>query len=118
MLHTQNIPQCIILSYSVKANEKNGERDFNIERSTKNLICFPIGDVFSQSEMAKTLSEITKIDPQFNKDNFLQECEFEIIPAVLEVTRNYTQYMPVFLLFHVIILMYCLCFLGIPKRKS
>ncbi|XP_032227783.2 mitochondrial import inner membrane translocase subunit TIM44 isoform X2 [Nematostella vectensis] len=41
-------------------------------------------DVFSQSEMAKTLSEITKIDPQFNKDRFLQECEFEIIPAVLE----------------------------------
>ncbi|XP_031564554.1 mitochondrial import inner membrane translocase subunit TIM44-like [Actinia tenebrosa] len=41
-------------------------------------------DVFSQSEMAKTLSEITKIDPQFNKDKFLQECEFEIIPAVLE----------------------------------
>ncbi|KAK3717894.1 hypothetical protein QZH41_014899, partial [Actinostola sp. cb2023] len=41
-------------------------------------------DVFSQSEMAKTLSEITKIDPQFNKDKFLQECEFEIIPSVLE----------------------------------
>jgi hypothetical protein len=49
---------------------------------------FQTGDVFSQSEMAKTLSEITKIDPQFNKDKFLQECEFEIIPAVLEVNIN------------------------------
>ena len=35
--------------------------------------------------MAKTLSEITKIDPQFNKDKFIHECEFEIIPSVLEV---------------------------------
>lgn len=42
-------------------------------------------DVFSQSDTAKTMAEITRIDPQFNKDSFLKECEFEIIPAVLEV---------------------------------
>jgi len=41
-------------------------------------------DVFSQSEQAATLSEITKIDPGFNKDKFVKECEFEIIPTVLE----------------------------------
>jgi len=41
-------------------------------------------DVFSQSEMAATMAEITKIDPTFNKDAFLKECEFEIIPTVLE----------------------------------
>ena len=35
--------------------------------------------------MAKTLAEITKIDPQFNKDKFIHECEFDIIPSVLEV---------------------------------
>lgn len=44
-----------------------------------------LADVFSQSDTAKTMAEITRIDPQFNKDSFLQECEFEIIPAVLEV---------------------------------
>ena len=43
------------------------------------------GDVFSQSDTAKTMAEITRIDPQFNKDSFLKECEFEIIPSVLEV---------------------------------
>ena len=42
-------------------------------------------DVFSQSEQAQTLTEIAKIDPSFNKENFLKECEFEIIPTVLEV---------------------------------
>lgn len=41
-------------------------------------------DVFSQSEQAKVISEITKIDPLFNKDQFIKECEFEIIPTVLE----------------------------------
>jgi len=41
-------------------------------------------DVFSQSEQAATIAEITKIDPQFNKENFIKECEFEIIPTVLE----------------------------------
>ncbi|XP_029186085.2 mitochondrial import inner membrane translocase subunit TIM44-like [Acropora millepora] len=41
-------------------------------------------DVFSQSDTAKTMAEISRIDPQFNKDSFLKECEFEIIPAVLE----------------------------------
>ena len=50
------------------------------------------GDVFSQSEMAQTLSEITRIDPQFNKDKFLHECEFEIIPSVLEVGQVITQF--------------------------
>ena len=42
-------------------------------------------DVFSTSEMAATIAEITKIDPNFNKDKFLMECEREIIPTVLEV---------------------------------
>jgi len=41
-------------------------------------------DVFSQSEQAATIAEITKIDPRFNKDTFIKECEFEIIPTVLE----------------------------------
>jgi len=41
-------------------------------------------DVFSQSEQAATLAEISKIDPHFNKTQFIKECEFEIIPTVLE----------------------------------
>eukprot|EP00795_Rhopilema_esculentum_P006312 gene6312-11739_t len=41
-------------------------------------------DVFSTSEMAATMAEIAKIDPRFNKDKFLLECEREIIPTVLE----------------------------------
>jgi hypothetical protein len=50
------------------------------------LLFSSIEDVFSQSDMAKTLAEITKIDPSFNKDNFLHECEYDIIPTVLQVS--------------------------------
>ena len=46
-------------------------------------------DVFSTSEMAATIAEITKIDPNFNKDKFLMECEREIIPTVLEVFATF-----------------------------
>lgn len=34
--------------------------------------------------MAETLAEIHKIDPNFNKEHFIKECQFEIIPTVLE----------------------------------
>jgi len=34
------------------------------------------------------MAEISRIDPQFNKDSFLKECEFEIIPSVLEVSYS------------------------------
>ena len=41
-------------------------------------------DVFSQSEHAAVIAEITKIDPKFNKDAFVKEVEFDIVPCVLE----------------------------------
>ena len=55
-------------------------------------VIYLLGDVFSQSDTAKTMAEISRIDPQFNKDSFLKECEFEIIPSVLEV--SYSEHCP------------------------
>ena len=34
--------------------------------------------------MAETLGEIHKVDPSFDKERFIKECQFEIIPTVLE----------------------------------
>ena len=31
------------------------------------------------------LAEILKIDPHFSKEEFVQQCQFEIIPTILEV---------------------------------
>ena len=47
------------------------------------------GGVFKNSELSATLTEIVKIDPTFEREKFLKECESDIIPNVLEaITRG------------------------------
>lgn len=43
-----------------------------------------LGSVSSQSDMAEALAEIHKIDPSFTREDFTRQCQFEIIPTVLE----------------------------------
>ncbi|XP_076009662.1 mitochondrial import inner membrane translocase subunit TIM44 [Genypterus blacodes] len=43
-----------------------------------------IGGLFSKTEMSEVLTEILKVDPSFDKDSFLKQCEHDIIPNVLE----------------------------------
>ncbi|XP_012934643.1 mitochondrial import inner membrane translocase subunit TIM44 isoform X2 [Aplysia californica] len=42
------------------------------------------GGMFSKTEMSEVLTEICKIDPNFDREKFLRLCEREIIPNVLE----------------------------------
>lgn len=42
------------------------------------------GGVMTQSDMAEALAEIRKIDPSFNKEEFVKQCQFDIIPTILE----------------------------------
>eukprot|EP00079_Xenopus_tropicalis_P020544 XP_012811621.1 PREDICTED: mitochondrial import inner membrane translocase subunit TIM44 isoform X1 [Xenopus tropicalis] len=43
-----------------------------------------IGGLFSKTEMSEVLTEILKVDPNFDKDKFLKLCERDIIPNILE----------------------------------
>lgn len=43
------------------------------------------GGLFSKTEMSEVLTEILKVDPTFDKDSFLKQCERDIIPNILEV---------------------------------
>lgn len=43
-----------------------------------------IGGLFSKTEMSEVLTEILKVDPSFDKDAFLKQCEQDIIPNILE----------------------------------
>ena len=43
------------------------------------------GGMVTQSDMAEAMAEIQKVDPYFSKEAFVKECEFDIIPTVLEV---------------------------------
>lgn len=51
------------------------------------LARLPAGGLFSKTEMSEVLTEILRVDPAFDKERFLQQCESDIIPNVLEVGR-------------------------------
>ncbi|RXG58828.1 Mitochondrial import inner membrane translocase subunit TIM44 [Armadillidium vulgare] len=44
--------------------------------------------VFSRTELSEALTEICKMDPNFDKERFLLECEFVIIPNILEAMNR------------------------------
>ncbi|XP_063002962.1 mitochondrial import inner membrane translocase subunit TIM44 [Elgaria multicarinata webbii] len=43
-----------------------------------------IGGLFSKTEMSEVLTEILRVDPNFDKDQFLKQCQDDIIPNILE----------------------------------
>ena len=45
------------------------------------------GGMFSKTEMSEVLTEIVKADPTFDKETFIKEVQFEIIPNILEVSK-------------------------------
>uniref|UniRef100_A0A4X2MEI7 Mitochondrial import inner membrane translocase subunit TIM44 n=1 Tax=Vombatus ursinus TaxID=29139 RepID=A0A4X2MEI7_VOMUR len=53
-------------------------------RAVTDKITDLVGGLFSKTEMSEVLTEILKVDPGFDKDKFLQQCERDIIPNVLE----------------------------------
>ena len=46
------------------------------------------GGMFSKTEMSEVLTEICKMDPNFDKEQFIRDCQFDIIPNVLEVSQT------------------------------
>ena len=67
---------------------KYDESDNLVIRASR-VVTDRVGDAFSgvmtQSDMAEALAEILKIDPYFSKEEFVRQCQFEIIPTILEV---------------------------------
>ncbi|KAJ8668827.1 hypothetical protein QAD02_000086 [Eretmocerus hayati] len=43
-----------------------------------------VGGLFQKTELSETLTEICKIDPNFDKVTFVRDCETDIIPNILE----------------------------------
>lgn len=42
------------------------------------------GGVFSKTEMSEVLTEVVRMDPTFDKEEFIKLCRFDIIPNILE----------------------------------
>ncbi|MGH0184885.1 UNVERIFIED_CONTAM: hypothetical protein FKN15_016250 [Acipenser sinensis] len=53
-------------------------------RAVTDKVTDVIGGLFSKTEMSEVLTEILKVDPTFDKDAFLKQCEQDIIPNILE----------------------------------
>ena len=51
-----------------------------------NFIPF-LGGVFSKTEMSEVLTEIVRMDPTFDKEQFIKHCQFDMIPNILEVSK-------------------------------
>ncbi|XP_020636513.3 mitochondrial import inner membrane translocase subunit TIM44 isoform X2 [Pogona vitticeps] len=66
---------------------KYDESDNAVIRATRVLtdkVTDFIGGLFSKTEMSEVLTEILRVDPNFDKDRFLKQCEEDIIPNILE----------------------------------
>ncbi|XP_074650553.1 mitochondrial import inner membrane translocase subunit TIM44-like [Tubulanus polymorphus] len=66
---------------------KYDESDHLIVRFTRSFtdkVSDLFGGMFSKTEMSEVLTEIVKMDPTFDKEMFLKDCELDIIPNVLE----------------------------------
>ena len=44
--------------------------------------------MFSKTEMSEVLTEVCKMDPDFNQETFLRWCQYDVIPNLLEVRRH------------------------------
>jgi len=42
--------------------------------------------MFTKTEMSEVLTEIVKMDPGFDKEKFIKDCQFLMIPNILEVS--------------------------------
>lgn len=66
---------------------KYDESDNPIVRASRLLtekVTGLFGGAFARTELSETLMEIMKMDPSFNKDQFLYDCRHSIIPNILE----------------------------------
>jgi len=76
------------VDYRVKFEES----DNPIVRSARMLtdkVQDVFGFVFSRTELSEVLTEIVKMDPNFDKEQFLKDCENDFIPNILEaMTRG------------------------------
>lgn len=67
------------------------ESDNPIVRVTRGLterVGYLFGGIFSSTEMSAVLTEITKVEPEFNINDFLKQVQYVIIPNVMESLRT------------------------------
>jgi len=72
-----------VLTWKIKYDESENPV-IRASRLLTEKVSDVMGGMFSKTELSETLTEICKIDPNFDEKQFLRDCESDIIPNVLE----------------------------------
>lgn len=72
-----------VLSWKMKYDESENPA-VRASRLLTDKITDIVGGLFSRTELSETLTEICKIDPNFDLPTFIRDCENDIIPNILE----------------------------------
>ena len=76
-------PHTAMYNFKMKYDESDN-LVIRASRAVTDRLGDAFGGVVTQSDMAEALAEIYKIDPSFTREDFMKQCQFEIIPTVLE----------------------------------
>ncbi|XP_041452405.1 mitochondrial import inner membrane translocase subunit TIM44 isoform X1 [Drosophila obscura] len=72
-----------VLDWKVKYEESENPM-IRASRLLTEKVSDVMGGLFSKTELSETMTELVKIDPNFDQKEFLHDCETDIIPNVLE----------------------------------
>ncbi|EDW14046.1 mitochondrial import inner membrane translocase subunit TIM44 isoform X1 [Drosophila mojavensis] len=72
-----------VLDWKVKYDESENPV-IRASRLLTDKVSDVMGGLFSKTELSETMTELVKIDPNFDQKQFLHDCEKDIIPNVLE----------------------------------
>lgn len=72
-----------VLTWKIKYDESENPL-IRASRLLTDKVSDVMGGMFSKTELSETLTEICKVDPNFDEKRFLRDCENDIIPNILE----------------------------------
>lgn len=72
-----------VLDWKIKYEESDNPI-IRASRFFTEKVTYMVGGMFEKTELSKTLTELCKLDPNFDKNQFLRDCETDIIPNILE----------------------------------
>lgn len=72
-----------VLDWKMKYDESENPL-VRASRAVTEKVSDIMGGLFQKTELSETLTEICKIDPSFDRVQFLRHCETDIIPNILE----------------------------------
>ncbi|KAF7385693.1 hypothetical protein HZH66_011535 [Vespula vulgaris] len=72
-----------VLDWKIKYEESDNPV-IRASRFFTEKVSYMVGGMFQKTDLSETLTEICKLDPSFDKNQFLRDCEIDIIPNILE----------------------------------